>query len=664
MKKIKNIFISMILLLSGLTGAGLSTVVHAEEETPTITVNTIDKTKKGSITLYKLRSEDGKSQEGTAIVQDISQVATDGIPDVIFKYWKVGELVQLTSREGNSTNTQNYYTLNNDFVKAMKDCGSPLTNLTVNNKTVYTTEVLNDAMEVLNTRAVAYDNDNDGTSSGNERMTEFVKEKGSYFPATNSYGKTKVTGLDLGLYMIAEVSSPAAGAADTAANTRQTIARPAIPFLVSIPMTNIAKIGEAEAGTVWQYDITAYPKNEMLSIRKDIIADGNDLDKGNAQDTPVETDDSGKVVVQKTDKNIGDYVNFLLTLDVPVLQPQTTGKSLTTDVRNPKANKNRKYIVTDTLTDGLTLDSFGADNIKATFGTAPWNDTTGTNITLAWGSDYTVRPIGPAGNAHGFVLTMTEEGLKKFDAISHDSRLFVNYKARLNKDMVEDKTDAIKVEGNTMTLKYGTNVSADREFYSNKDIKIYSYEIDMQKKFSKEVPDASAVQFSVTAKDIQTNGHDNGQQPVKFIKEATDGVYHVYDGKESGTPIDFVSVSKEGLLVLKGLDARTYILTEENTVAGFNLMRDKITITLRKSYPEDGTLEYASVQSGDNEPVELTKGLETGTVKFAISNNETITMLRTGGEGWGTAIKFIGASVFTCGLIAVLYSKKNKENNK
>lgn len=71
---------------------------------------------------------------------------------------------------------------------------------------------------------------------------------------TDVYGKVEFTGLHVGLYLVIETTLP------------QAVTQKADPFLVSIPMTRIGA-GEDETtnpnNEVWMYDVTVYPKNSI-----------------------------------------------------------------------------------------------------------------------------------------------------------------------------------------------------------------------------------------------------------------------------------------------------------------------------------------------------------------------------------------------------------------
>lgn len=612
--------------------------------------NTIDPTKKGSITLYKLQSTDGASKDSTALEQEVTE---KGIEGVKFNIVKVGELVQVDINEGEvDQNAESgvYYTLTDEFKAKLKAIGAEVTaDVTKDGVEYFTAETVNAAMKTANDNEAA-STDATGVDTANEQLIRFAKEATGIIEmdATDENGKTVKSDLDLGLYLVAEVESPA----DLGDGETQSVAKAARPFLVALPMTNISTIEDGdvthEAGTVWQYDVTAYPKNEMISVRKDIIADGNDTKDGEAEDR--------NGLVQTTNKNVGDYVNFLLTTDLPALQKKTNEYN--------DANGLRKYIITDTMSEGLTLDDTSADNFTVTYGDV-WNNEG--NREMQYGEDYTVD-LDTETNV--ITVTMTETGLAELSQVSQDCKVFVNYKARLNAKSVNKENGAIKVEDNKFKLTYGTKTSRDYEFKSNEDVRVYTYEIDIAKKFSHKVDDDDMRKVSFSIKGLKDDGSGEYEQ-IKFIREA-DGVYHKYDGKEvdidskadSELILEEVNCASGGKLILKGLDARMYIVTEENTVPGYNLMRDTITVNFDDTYKQDGKVDTADLASGtysDEKKISITnEDLEKGVVSFSIKNNETIEALHTGGTGWARGLAALGTTAILAGGALFVFKKKKE----
>ena len=332
------------------------------------------------------------------------------------------------------------------------------------------------------------------------------------FPVTNENGFTSLSDLPLGLYLICEtdfehsalskhdtywelvndgINDPLQNGTGTTedANRNNTgtdtgmnvsggygggsayadIASPASPFLISVPMTNIADITGDDgilhkAGTVWQYDVYAYPKASTINIHKDIVLndyagttsggtnasgltgnDGNDktVDKTLCSfvQTNYEPDDGTPDMVDgamktglthQIDANIGDIVTHLITADVPALvddldneQPYNQANSATTTRKH-----NATFIISDRMTKGLKL--IDTMSFKVTLATGAWNNY-GASVSQEFviGDDYTVDI---ASDKQSFVLTLTQQGLHKLDDISSASYLYVLYDCEVTKD--------------------------------------------------------------------------------------------------------------------------------------------------------------------------------------------------------------------------------------
>lgn len=122
---------------------------------------------------------------------------------------------------------------------------------------------------------------------------------------TDSTGSVAVSGLDLGLYLVAETDATGAKYTD-GAKEDANITKLGAPFFVSIPMTN-------KAGTAWIYDIKVYPKNATATASK-------------------EADE--KVA------GVGDTVTYTLTVGVP-----------------ENVEDLQRFIVTDTLPAQVNYDN-------------------------------------------------------------------------------------------------------------------------------------------------------------------------------------------------------------------------------------------------------------------------------------------------------------------
>lgn len=191
----------------------------ANATTTKYTTSTINKSKKGSITIYK-RSMTTTLPTEPAGKGETTTPDGDPLENVGFTVYKVldaGKLVEYYN--GLSTETVKEITVASCF----KD----------------------------GTAATAYTKENLKTEIA-EAAVKDINNKTELF--TNDQGVVKFDNLEVGLYLVMETTLP------------QAVTQKADPFLVSIPMTRIGA-GKDETtnpnNKVWMYDVTVYPKNSI-----------------------------------------------------------------------------------------------------------------------------------------------------------------------------------------------------------------------------------------------------------------------------------------------------------------------------------------------------------------------------------------------------------------
>lgn len=184
---------------------------------PKYTTSTINKSKTGSITIYKRSMTETIPTEPAGKGETVINPSGEALENVGFTIYKVmdaGELVKYYDgiTTGDAVKYQTYF-------KA--------------NTTEFTAENLTDEVKGKEVK----------------ETSELSGEK-----KTDKAGKVEFTGLEVGLYLVIETTLP------------QAVTQKAEPFLVSIPMTRIGA-GKDETtnpnNEVWMYDVTVYPKNSI-----------------------------------------------------------------------------------------------------------------------------------------------------------------------------------------------------------------------------------------------------------------------------------------------------------------------------------------------------------------------------------------------------------------
>lgn len=218
MKKAKRFLtglLSAALALSLCAMPAMAAEGEGNAQTPEIktSVSTIDKTKKGSITIYKYlhSTELTGSVAGTGEQQIVPNGATP-LKDAGFTIYQVKTADELVA----------YYEAASDDAAVTADSffKSP------DNKTVA--------------------NLNEGIADKAVKDAEGNTER-----KTNDKGFVQFADLDVGMYLVIETTTP------------DSVVKPVDPFLVSIPMTRV-QVGEQATGNQlkeWLYDVVVYPKN-------------------------------------------------------------------------------------------------------------------------------------------------------------------------------------------------------------------------------------------------------------------------------------------------------------------------------------------------------------------------------------------------------------------
>lgn len=218
MKKAKRFLTGLLSAALALSLCAMPAMAENGEgnaQTPTIktSVSTIDKTKKGSITIYKYlhSTELTGSVAGTGEQQTVPDEATP-LKDAGFTIYQVKTADELVA----------YYEAASDDNAVTADSFFKNTD----NKTA--------------------ENLNDGIANKAVKDAEGKTER-----KTNGEGFVKFADLDVGMYLVIETTTP------------DSVVKPVDPFLVSIPMTRVQVGEQAKNGQLkeWLYDVVVYPKN-------------------------------------------------------------------------------------------------------------------------------------------------------------------------------------------------------------------------------------------------------------------------------------------------------------------------------------------------------------------------------------------------------------------
>lgn len=362
-------------------------------------------------------------------------------------------------------------------------------------------------------------------------LEQFVKENlGTKMEKTDENGKSVTEELELGLYLLVETAVPEQVTVTTA------------PFFVSVPMTSVD-------GNRWVYDITVYPKNltGKPEIRKEVSEVTSASDRGEYSTS--------------VSASMGDEVAYRITSTLPLITSEATHLT--------------KYTFVDTLEAGI---SYVPNQISLT-----WYDENGNQL-AQWVELNQYFTVDYRGNQ--MTVEMTDAGLLQINPKNSDvskgfsgCTLVIDYRAVVNSG--EEVILGDRGNGNQVTLEWrrssmehtdtltaGENDASRTD--GGKAPAVYTYGIELTKRFSDGNGDATQVQFIVFN---ESDGY------YITAREAEQGQYYV-TGKVGALEKDATVFhpATDGSLKIYGLESDLYRVTELETDGGYTLLKDDIRV--------------------------------------------------------------------------------------
>lgn len=580
--KILSLVLSLTLLLSFPVGASAAEWEDA----------IIDTSCTGSLTIYKYDVTNAE-KDG---VWDSSYVSTgvydqSGVNDVLgggestlgngetgygyaikgveFTYVRVADIVQFSESEADgstSSHVEVLYSIDKkkgaDFLKALglADGASRYENADHldSGKFYYQSDVLIDALSAAL--------ESNSTVVKNALESYVAANDGTAMPLTDAYGKTAASNLDLGLYLVVETKVP------------EMVVSTTDPFLVAVPMTSVNGTNAADGGTRWIYDITLYPKNltGIPTLEKTLRESKNDT--GKHEGTAAITDGYAHTGTASA----GDTIDYQIISTLPSITSQSTYLSC--------------YTFIDTLSKGL---SYTKGDLVLEF----FTDAGCTKSIAKWteaDDKFTVTYNTGKEEASVMTIEMTEAGLSEINTSKavytgadmtnsgySDCTLRITYTAKMNSDASVNYGDAGNPNDVVLTWK-----RTSQDYYDTlvDDCHLYTFGIDLTKRFSDGKGDFSKVEFMVQNK---TDGYF-----VKAELNKDEGVYYVVDHMaDKADATHFIPVSSgenQGKVMIKGLEDDTYMMTEVRTDNGYVLLKKGIEVVIAQKESDNLCNIYAS----------------------------------------------------------------------
>lgn len=605
---------------------------------------TIDETQKGSLTIFKYDLTNSENDG----VWDSSYVST-GVADesgvnetmknyalegVEFSFVKVADIVQFTESTADTrtdSHVEVLYAIDKvqgaDFLKALglENGAQRYTNADAldADKYFYQTDVL---IQALSTALIA-----NSTMVKNAMEQYIAAVGGTAMPLTDSFGKTKAENLALGLYLIVETKVP------------ENVVSTTDPFLISLPMTSVNGTNATDGGSRWIYDVTVYPKNQTgdPTLEKTLRESKSDTGKTDAY-------------AHTGTASGGDIVEYRIVSTLPTITSEST--YLTTYTFVDTLSKGLSYAKGDVVLEFFT-DSACTDSV------AKWTEANG-KFSVAYNSVETGETMTIAMTQTGLTEINTSKAVySAADMVNSgysDLTLRITYAAKLDSDNSVVYGDDGNPNQVNLTWK---RTSTDYYDMLADDCHLYTYGIDLTKKFSDGNGDFANVEF------VLNNETDNYY--VKAALNESEGVYyvtaHVADEADA---THFIPVSS-GKVVVKGLEDDTYRISEVRTDNGYTLLKEDIEVVISQtettSLCDDvsGSVEHhlltASAKVDGNAVTMLADGGSANAeAPLTVVNTRGFDLPETGDNG--TMMFTIVGILLMAGAVAVLLIANRKKS--
>lgn len=477
-----------------------------------------------------------------------------------------------------------------------------------------------------------------GNATGTKTALEqyMAANNGMAMPETDENGKSAVSGLAQGLYLLVETRVP------------EDVVDTTDPFLVSLPMTTVD-------GADWNYDVTAYPKNETgdPSLEKTVREAKADTGKNNGS-----TDDITDGYAHTATASDGDLVEYQIISTLPTITSPATALST--------------YTFVDSLSKGIRYD--GEENKSQDVKIEFFKDADCTDLVAAWteaDGKFTAeyKDYDPEAGST-MTISMTDSGLKEINSTEtvYDSKssllrgysnltLRITYACTINGDASVVYGDSGNPNEVALTWR-----RTNTDYYDTlRDCcHVYTYGLELTKQFSDGAGNFDKVKFLLR--------NDTDGYYVQAELDKPSGVYYVtgHTGQESEATT--LVPTSEGKVVVKGLEDDSYIITETATDSSYTLLKESISVEITSGEGETtcelcgAKLLTATAKVNSKEvAMQEDNSSANAVVPLTVTNTRNFTLPKTGGNGTRNLYLFGGIAVIA-GIALVVFALKKKRH--
>lgn len=465
-------------------------------------------------------------------------------------------------------------------------------------------------------------------------LEQYVRNNnGTAMPETDAYGHSSVSGLPLGLYLLVETRVP------------ETVTETTAPFFISLPMTSVNGRNADDGGTRWIYDVTLYPKNltGIPTLEKTLREAKADTGKNNGSTTDI-ADGYAHTATAST----GDTVDYQIISTLPSI---TSAASYLSD-----------YSFVDTLSKGI---SYKKGDVVLEF----FKDTDCTDKVASWTEQdgkFTVTYDATENGGSGMTIAMTEAGLSEINTSGtvyaeagmvnsgySDCTLRITYAATVNSNSSAVCGD----EGNDNSVVL-TWKRSDTGYYDTlvDDCHLYTYGIDITKRFSDSKGDMSKVEF------IAHNDTDG--YFLKAELKQNEGVYYITGHVSEEKDATHFTPTKDGKLKIKGMEDDAYTLTEIRTDNSYTLLKNNVQVVIQSKELDSKSLTASATVDKHNVNMSRDGSSENAFVPFTIINTRGFDLPQTGSYGnWMFPVIGLSMLALCIAGIVIIRKKSRKENS-